>query len=149
MAVANLMTERAPQGMAILKRVLLGVAGLAVGVLFLWLALRNIDMREARAVAARVHYPWLVAAVCLYLVGMVLRTLRVGTLLRATASVRGRHAAEARLTGFAANYLLPGRIGELFRAEYARRLFHLSRFTALGTIVVERVCDGVVLVLAL
>lgn len=149
MAVTNLITERASQGTTILKRVLLGVTGLGFGAVFLWLALRNIDARELRAVAARVHYPWLVAAVCLYLIGMVLRTLRWGTLLRATASVKWRHAGEAMMTGFAANYLLPGRIGELFRAEYARRLFQLSRFTALGTIVVERVCDGVVLVLAL
>ena len=40
-------------------------------------------------------------------------------------------------------------MGELFRADYARRVFNMSRFTALGTIVVERVCDGVVLVCAL
>ena len=40
-------------------------------------------------------------------------------------------------------------VGELFRADYARRVFNMSRFTALGTIVVERVCDGVVLVCAL
>ena len=53
------------------------------------------------------------------------------------------------MTGFAANYILPGRVGELFRADYARRVFNMSRFTALGTIVVERVCDGVVLVCAL
>ncbi len=53
------------------------------------------------------------------------------------------------MTGFAANYVLPGRVGELFRADYARRVFNKSRFTALGTIVVERVCDGVVLVCAL
>ena len=53
------------------------------------------------------------------------------------------------MTGFAANYVLPGRAGELFRADYARRVFNMSRFTAFGTIVVERVCDGVVLVCAL
>ena len=53
------------------------------------------------------------------------------------------------LTGFAANYVLPGRIGELFRADYAHRVFNMSRFTSLGTIVVERVCDGIVLVCAL
>ena len=42
--------------------------------------------------------------------------------------------------------MLPGRVGELFRADYARRVFNMSRFTALGTIVVKRVCDGVLLV---
>jgi uncharacterized membrane protein YbhN (UPF0104 family) len=56
---------------------------------------------------------------------------------------------ESLLAGYAANYLLPARIGELFRADYAMRLFSMSRFTALGTILVERVCDGIILVTAL
>ncbi len=30
------------------------------------------------------------------------------------------------MTGFAANYVLPGRAGELFRADYARRVFNMS-----------------------
>jgi glycosyltransferase 2 family protein len=77
-----------------------------------------------------------------------LRCLRWGFLLRATGSVKWRHAAEALITGFAANYILPGRIGEVFRVDYARRVFNMSRFISLGTIVVERVCDGIVLVCA-
>ena len=92
---------------------------------------------------------WLIAGVAVYLAAIGLRCLRWGILLRATGSVKWRHAAEALVTGFAANYVLPGRVGELFRADYARRVFNMSRFTALGTIVVERVCDGVVLVCAL
>jgi uncharacterized protein (TIRG00374 family) len=91
----------------------------------------------------------LIAGVAVYLAAIALRCLRWGILLRATGSVKWRHAAEALITGFAANYVLPGRIGELFRADYAHRIFHMSRFTSLGTIIVERVCDGVVLVCAL
>ena len=92
---------------------------------------------------------WLIADVVVYLAGIGVRCLRWGVLLRATGSVKWRHAAEALVAGFAANYVLPGRVGELFRADYARPRLRLSRFTALGTIVVERVCDGVVLVFAL
>ena len=92
---------------------------------------------------------WLIAGIALYLAAIGTRCLRWGILLRATGTVKWRHAAEALVTGFAANYLLPGRLGELFRADYVGRVFNMSRFTALGTIVVERVCDGVVLVSAL
>jgi hypothetical protein len=92
---------------------------------------------------------WLITGVAVYLAAIGLRCLRWGILLRATGSVKWRHAAEALVTGFAANYVLPGRVGELFRADYARRVFNMNRFTALGTIIVERVCDGVVLVCAL
>lgn len=81
----------------------------------------------------------------LYLTSIGLRCIRWGVLLRATDEVKWRHAGEALLT-VAANYVLPGRVGELFRADYARRVFNMSRFASLGTIVVERVCDGIVLV---
>ncbi len=131
------------------KRALLGGAGIVLGGLFLWLAVRHIDPNEVAAALRRMDGEWLIAGIALYLAAIALRCLRWGVLLRATDNVKWRHAAEALLTGFAANYVLPGRVGELFRADYARRIFNMSRFTSLGTIVVERVCDGIVLVCAL
>jgi uncharacterized protein (TIRG00374 family) len=132
-----------------IKRISFALAGLAIGLLFLWLALRGINWAELQVVASRVRYPWLGVGVVLYLLSIALRCLRWGILLRSSGSVKWRHVFEALFTGFAANYLLPGRIGELFRAEYARRLFGMNRLTSLGTIVVERVFDGVILAGAL
>jgi uncharacterized protein (TIRG00374 family) len=132
-----------------IKRIGFALAGLAIGLLFLWLALRGINWAELQVVASRVRYPWLAVGVVLYLLSLVLRCLRWGILLRASGRVKWRHVFEALFTGFAANYLLPGRVGELFRAEYARRLFGMSRLTSFGTIVVERAFDGVILVGAL
>jgi len=131
------------------KSGLLGLVGISLGGVFLWLALRNIDPAEARAALRQLDRSWLVGGVALYLGSIGFRCLRWGILLRATDEVKWRHAAEALVIGFAANYVLPGRVGELFRADYARRVFNMSRFTSVGTIVVERVCDGIVLVAAL
>jgi uncharacterized membrane protein YbhN (UPF0104 family) len=133
----------------LLKRGALSLCGLATGALLLWIALRGIDPSEIEAAIGQVNPLWLAGASTAYLASIACRCVRWGTLLRATGSVKWRHVAETLIVGFAANYLLPGRIGELFRAEYARRLFDMSRFTSLGTIVVERVCDGVILVCAL
>ena len=127
----------------------LGAAGIVLGAVFLWLAVRHIDLDEVATAVHRMDGKWLIAGVAFYLAAVAVRCLRWGSLLRATGNVKWRHAAEALLTGFAANYVLPGRVGELFRADYARRVFHMSRFTSLGTIVVERACDGIVLVCAL
>jgi glycosyltransferase 2 family protein len=131
------------------RNALFGVAGIVLGALFLWLALRHVALNDVEAALRQMNRGWLSAAVASYLISIALRCVRWGILLRTTDNVKWRHAAEALLTGFAANYLLPGRVGELFRADYARRIFHMSRFTSLGTIVVERVCDGLVLVCAL
>lgn len=131
------------------KRAVLGGAGIALGGAFLWLAMRDIEPGVVASTLRQVNGHWLVAAVAIYLMSVSLRCIRWGVLLRATDDVKWRHAAEALLTGAAANCVLPGRVGELFRADYARRVFDMSRFASLGTIVVERVCDGIVLVCAL
>ena len=130
-------------------RVAIGTFGVVIGGVFLWLALRHIDPVDLERALREMDGEWLIAGVAVYLAAIGLRCLRWGILLRATGSVKWRHATEALVTGFAANYVLPGRVGELFRADYARRVFNMDRFTALGTIIVERVCDGVVLVCAL
>jgi len=127
----------------------LGIIGVVLGCLFLWLALHNVNPADVAAAVQQLDPSWVIAGVTIYLAAIGLRCVRWGLLLRATDNVKWRHAAEALLTGFAANYVIPGRVGELFRADYARRVFNMSRFTSLGTIVVERVCDGIVLVCAL
>jgi uncharacterized protein (TIRG00374 family) len=127
----------------------MGGLGFLVGGVFLWFAMRNLDLAEVEITLRRVEVGWLLAGVFIYLTSISLRCLRWGFLLRATGSVKWRHAAEALVAGYAANFVLPGRVGEIFRADYARRVFKMSRFTLLGTIVIERVCDGLVLVCVL
>jgi uncharacterized membrane protein YbhN (UPF0104 family) len=134
---------------SVARRVAFGVVGLALGGLFLYLALRNIGRQDFEAVLQRFDRSWLAAGVAVYMASIALRCLRWGVLLRTNGAVKWRHAVEALLAGYAANYLLPARIGELFRADYAMRLFAMSRFTSLGTIFVERLCDGIILVGAL
>lgn len=131
------------------KHGIVGAFGFLLGGAFLWLAMRNIDLADLEMTLRRIEIPWLLAGVLIYLGSISLRCLRWGFLLRATGSVKWRHAAEALVAGYAANFALPGRVGELFRADYAGRVFNMSRFTSLGTIVVERVCDGLVLISAL
>lgn len=134
---------------SVARRVAFGIVGLALGGFFLYLTLRNISRADFEAVLQRFDRSWLAAGVAVYMASIALRCLRWGILLRTNGAVKWRHAVEALLAGYAANYLLPARIGELFRADYAMRLFNMSRFTSLGTIFVERVCDGIILVGAL
>jgi uncharacterized protein (TIRG00374 family) len=127
----------------------MGGVGILLGGLFLWLAMRNVHPADVERARRQADPEWLIAGVAVYLASIGLRCLRWGFLLRAAGSLKWRHAAEALVTGYAANFVLPARAGELFRADYARRVFNMSRFTSFGTIVVERVCDGIVLVFAL
>jgi uncharacterized membrane protein YbhN (UPF0104 family) len=132
-----------------IRRAVLGLVGLLLGALFLYLALQNINWQDVQALLQKLNLGWLGIAVGLYISAIGLRCVRWGFLLRVHDAVKWRHVMEALVAGFAANYLLPARIGELFRADYAMRLFRMSRFTSLGTIFVERVFDGVLLVCGL
>jgi len=50
------------------------------------------------------------------------------------------------VVGYAMNNLLPARLGEVFRADFISRRQRLARSSALGSITIERVMDGIVVV---
>jgi hypothetical protein len=55
----------------------------------------------------------------------------------------------ALMIGFAANCILPARLGEIIRANFLGQREHISTSSAFGTIVVERIFDGLTLLLFL
>jgi uncharacterized protein (TIRG00374 family) len=55
----------------------------------------------------------------------------------------------ALMIGFAANCILPARLGEIIRANYLGQREHIRASSTFGTIVVERIFDGLTLLLFL
>lgn len=123
------------------RRLAVGALGLALGGIFLWLASRSLDVATMRA-ALRALDPVLVTlSLLLYWLGLALRVERWQALLAQLKPVTRREVAEVLLVGYAVNNLLPARLGELFRADYAKRRCGLSRAKVLGSIVIERATD--------
>ena len=124
--------------------------GLAVTTFFLWWALRDVAFSEVWA-RIRTGDPWLLlAAVAVATFGFFIRALRWKVLLapvRADTGLRSRFAAVS--IGFMANNILPARAGEFARALAISRMEPVSASAAFGTLVIERVMDGVVLLLLL
>jgi hypothetical protein len=77
-----------------------------------------------------------------------LRSLRWQLLLRPMAQVALRRCAAYLTIGYFANTLLPARLGDLARAYLAGQTFGIGRLAVLGTIVVERLADGLFILLA-
>lgn len=122
------------------------IGGVALTVLFLWLALNNVDIDAVRDALRSADYRFLVPAALCSAVGYVLRTLRWERILDPTKRVPFGRLFPVLMTGFAANNLLPARIGEFVRAYLLGSREGVSRSLALATIVVERVCDGLTLI---
>lgn len=130
-------------------RLVLALGGIALGLGMLWGAFRITDLADVRQAMTGLRWPLVLAAAGVYWAGMALRVLRWHGLLHALRPVSRPLVGELLLCGYAMNNLLPARLGELFRADLAKRRLGLSRTTVLGSIVVERVLDLTAILLCL
>lgn len=121
------------------------IAGLVIGAALLFLTVKDLSWAEVSAQFATLDYGWVLLALALYWLELSLRIARWGMLLsplRATLPLST--VAIAFVSGYAANNVLPAKLGEPFRADLLGRLGDVSRMSALGSIIVERMFDLVV-----
>lgn len=119
-----------------------------VTVLLLAWALHDVEPRAVLGHIARADLRWLFLAIALATATFPLRTVRWRVILRAADGSRLPWAPlwHATAIGFMANNVLPARAGEVARAYLVRRQLPVRFTTALGSIGVERVFDGLFLV---
>lgn len=125
------------------------IIGLLLTVAFLALALRSVNPAELGQALRQVNYIWLVPSALCTLAGYLLRTARWRVLLSRSARTPFGTLFSVLMMGFATNNLVPGRPGELWRAYLLGRKRGVRKTSALASVVVERVFDGLVLVAAL
>ena len=121
------------------------VLGLAMSALFIGLFLYRVDLEEMWRALASADYRFIAPAVLFYLVSMGWRSLRWRTILRPLGRFPVSRVWPVIIVGYAANNLLPVRLGELVRAYYLGEREGVSKTAALATILVERTFDGLVL----
>jgi uncharacterized protein (TIRG00374 family) len=120
--------------------------GAAISIVALWFVLRGVDLARTADVLARADLRWIGLAAIFSSSDLALRALRWQRLLRPIASVRYLHMLGYLLIGYLANNVLPARLGELVRSHYLGDREGISRASALGTVVVERIVDLVAVV---
>lgn len=119
---------------------------LALSLALVALAFRNVQFDDFLGALSRLDPRFLLAAIGLYFVDLWLRAIRWRVLINDAEPIRLRHLYVGLIVGYAANNLLPARVGEIARAVAAGRLSGARPAGLLGTIVVERVLDGVTVV---
>lgn len=121
--------------------------GLLVSLVFLFLAFRGLNITEIFAAIRGANYWLVLPALAVYFAGVWIRSMRWQVLLRPIAKVSNRRLFPVVVIGYMANDVLPARIGELVRAYVLGRREGVSASGALATIVVERIFDGLVMIL--
>jgi uncharacterized protein (TIRG00374 family) len=126
----------------------LGRAALGIGISVIALALvvRSVDLDAAWTVLRRAQPEWIALLFLFISCDILLRAVRWRILLAPLAQVALGRTLGSLLVGYLANNLLPARLGELVRSAHLGAVTGVSRSTILGTIVVERVVDTVVVV---
>jgi uncharacterized protein (TIRG00374 family) len=122
------------------------VIGLLLTVVFLFLALQRVDLAGFVDELRRVNYIWLLPSAVCTLLGYVLRTVRWRVILSGAARAPLTTLFPVLIMVFATNNLLPGRLGEFWRAYLLGRKRNVSKTFALASVVVERVFDGLTLI---
>ncbi|HEY8438451.1 MAG TPA: lysylphosphatidylglycerol synthase transmembrane domain-containing protein [Candidatus Limnocylindrales bacterium] len=122
------------------------ILGIAISVVAIALVLRSVNIGETVDVLRRADLRWVALGACFSITDLALRGLRWQRLIRPLAAVRYPAMFGYLLIGYAANNVLPARLGELVRSHYLGDREGVSRASALGTVVVERVVDLVAVV---
>ncbi|MEM1349084.1 MAG: lysylphosphatidylglycerol synthase transmembrane domain-containing protein, partial [Myxococcota bacterium] len=120
-----------------------------IGVFFLWLTARTLPLEAIQAYMQRADLGhlalWSGVYVLVYAVCHGARVVRWYDLVRPLADIPAWRVHRVCVVGFAAILLLPLRLGEVVRPYLLARRASISTSAALGTAVVERVIDGLVM----
>jgi uncharacterized protein (TIRG00374 family) len=121
--------------------------GVPISLLLLVLAFRGQHPDEIRDAFAHVDWRFLPLALLLLYTGIVIRAFRWQILLRPVRSIPTREVFPILIIGYAANNVLPLRVGEVVRAWVLEQRYGVRKTAALATIAVERLFDGVTMLL--
>jgi glycosyltransferase 2 family protein len=114
---------------------------LLISVVFLGLAVRNVNWHEAAAALAAAHYLYVAPIYLVTVWSLYIRAQRWRILLRPVGTPALRTLVDATNIGFMANTLLPLRVGEVIRPVLVSRKEKEPLGGILATIVLERIFD--------
>jgi hypothetical protein len=123
--------------------------GLLISALFVYLALSQVDLSRMWLVLRTADLLIFSLVILLNLFQYVIRAWRWSILIEPIKKTAFSSRLYALMIGFAANCILPARLGEIIRANYLGQREHISASSTFGTIVVERIFDGLTLLLFL
>jgi len=131
------------------KKIQIGV-GLLLGLAILWWLFRDTDWAAVGAAMAAAHKGWLLASLLAVIVTFFTRVQRWGYIVRTAKPVPFRSLFSATQIGFMANFVLPGRAGELIRGLVLTRLEKIPFTKSVAFVALDRVTDlfGLIFVMA-
>jgi uncharacterized protein (TIRG00374 family) len=130
-----------------MRRWLLVVLGVAISGLFLYAGFQGLNPAQLWATIQTVEVGWLLVAAAVYFVAAYIITWRWYYLLRPVQDVPPARLFPLVIIGYMGNNIYPFRIGEVIRAYLLNRQEGTNIPATLTTILVERVFDGLTMLI--
>lgn len=121
--------------------------GFAVSLIFIYFAIRGQDFDLILESLRGASYIWLLPALLVYYAGVGVRSLRWAYLLRPIQRIQAKRLFPIVAIGYMGNNVLPLRAGEVVRSYALSARFGIRKTGSLATIAVERIFDGLTMVL--
>lgn len=115
--------------------------------IFLYLAFRKVDWAELVEALKHANYLYLLYAMLITLLGLWVRSVRWYFFMKPIQKIGLHSLFSATMIGFMVNNLFPARLGEFMRAYAIGRKENLSKSASFATIVLERIFDGISILL--
>src|SRR5258708_19565899 len=130
-----------------MRRWLFLAVSIAVSVFFLYIGLQGMNLAEVWNQITHANFWWLIPGVLVYFLAVWGRTWRWPYLLRPLKEVPLRKLFPIVVIGYMGNNVYPFRAGEVIRAYVLKRNEGVKITASLATIVVERIFDGLVMLI--
>ena len=121
--------------------------GIAISLVFLVIGLRGLHLADVWDNMREARVGWLVPGVLVYFLAVWGRTWRWHYLLRSIKPVSLKRLFPIVVIGYMGNNVYPFRAGEVIRAYVLKRNEDVNISASLATIIVERIFDGLVMLI--
>lgn len=125
------------------------IIGILISLVFIVLIVWNLDVKQLIDTFKVFNYKTLLAFIPLYILGLYIRGFRWKYLLCQDSKLTVKEAFFAFTTGNTINSYLPARAGDFWRAYHVGKKLDESKMKLLGSIILERIIDGISVLLIL
>lgn len=128
-----------------IKKLLGYITPIVLTLVFLYFTFKDVNLQEALNMIASGSVLWFIIFILSFFISHIVRALRWKVMLRsAKPDTSMLYLLGAIMIGYGVNSFVP-RLGEFYRGMFAGKWENISRSSVLGSIVVERVIDILIL----
>ena len=130
-----------------MKRKLQLLIGIAISAFFIYLTLPGLHLSAVLGSLKTANYWWILPGIAVYFVGLWLRTWRWHYMLRPIKAAPLHRLFPLICIGYFGNNVYPFRAGEFIRSFVLKETEGISFVSSLTTVFIERIFDGLVMLL--